>query len=99
MKFTENATKPDLSNLQSSLKIFLAGAQVLGEDRLGEYVVNHSSGLGFLDHVLLNLGEGELSCELVYGNYSATPVGDSEIRSESSDTAQQLSPPTDYEYC
>ena len=94
MKFTENATMPDLSNLQLSLKMFSAGAQVLGEDRLGEHVVNYSSGLRFLDHVSLNLGVGELSCELVYGNYSATPVGDSEIRSESSDTAQQLSPPT-----
>ena len=48
--------------------------------------------MGFLDHISLNLGEGELSCELVYGFYSAAPVGDSEIRSESSDTAQQLSP-------
>ena len=98
MKFTENATMPDLSNLQSSLKMFLAGAQVLGEDRLGEHVVDYSGGLRFLDHVSLNLGEGELSCELVYGYYSAAPGGDSEIRSESSDTAQQLSPPTDYEY-
>ena len=57
-------------------KIVLTGAQVLGEDWLGEHVVNYSSGLRFLDHVLLDLGEGELSCELVYGYYSAAPVGD-----------------------
>ena len=82
----EEATMSDLSNLQLSLKLFLAGPQVLGEDRLGEHVVNYSSGLGFLDHVLLNLGEGELSCELVYSYYSAAPVGDTEIRS---DRAQQ----------
>ena len=96
-QFPEEATMSDLSNLQLSLKLFLAGAQVLGEDRLGEHVVDYSGGLRFLDHVSLNLGEGELSCELVYGYYSAAPVGDSEIRSESSNTAQQLSPPTDNE--
>ena len=70
----------------SESKIVLAGAQVLGGNRLGEHVVNYSSGLGFLDHISLNLGEGELSCELVYGFYSAAPVGDSEIRT---DRAQQ----------
>ena len=65
-----------LFKFASESKFILAGAQVLGENRLGEHVVNYSSGLGFLDHISLNLGEGELSCELVYGCYSAAPVGD-----------------------
>ena len=76
-QFVKNAS---FFKFASESKIILAaGAQVLGEDRLGEHVVNYSSGLGFLDHVLLNLGEGELSCELVNGYYSAAPVRDSEI--------------------
>ena len=41
-EFPEEATMSDLSNLQLSLKLFLAGAHVLGEDRLGEHVVNYS---------------------------------------------------------
>ena len=41
-QFPEEATMSDLSNLQLSLKLFLAGPQVLGEDRLGEHVVNYS---------------------------------------------------------
>jgi len=69
-QFVKNAS---FFKFASESKIILAGAQVLGEDRLGEHVVNYSSGLGFLDHISLNLGEGELSCELVYGYYSAAP--------------------------
>ena len=72
-QFVKNAS---FFKYASESKIVLAGTQVLGEDRLGEHVVNYSSGLGFLDHISLNLGEGELSCELVYGCYSAAPVGD-----------------------
>ena len=72
-QFVENASS---FKFASESNIVLAGAEALGEDRLGEHVVNYSSGLRFLDHVSLNLGEGELSCELVYGCYSAAPVGD-----------------------